>query len=330
MPFTSVAGTSGVFISKALSNFAASFAQDLKGFAWDKLFNRKSVQQSQGLYPTFPSADWSRLVAGPRGPLEESKGGGFKAVWASYDTRPLQAVHMDIALEEVSDADPIMKLRQRAAEWCTEQLYMLLESKWATAYFAAASWDTSLAGANPVSNPATEFLKWTEPGSTPLKDVNAIKKAAHLASYGRKLNAGAMDYGTFMVLQSHPELKEQFKHTTSASIHLEIMKAYFDLEELIICEGISNTTQEGVAESPGYLTGATAGMLLVHRPKVYSETSPAAGATIWWDGMESSINGLQARIIPLPKQNGERVEVQVGAQMHKISSKLGGFLSGTI
>lgn len=322
------AGTSGVYISKALGNAAASFAQSLDNFAWAACFSRVPVLQEQGQYPTFPGGDWARVVAGPRGEGEESKGGNFTVTWASYETK-LFAVHSDIGQKALNNAEPIMQLRMRKAKWCTQQIYTKLEQLWATAYFGASIWSTNRTGVTAVSDSTTEFLKWSDPGSSPIKDVMTIKAGVQLKSYGFEPNVGAIDYLTYMALLSHPEIVDRIKHTSDEVVTLGIMAKYFGLDKLVVCRAVYNSAQEGLTAVPAYVVGS--GMLLVHVPQGgLSAETPAAGATLWWEGMEGSINGLQASEIDIPERRIRRVEVQAGVQMHLVSASLGGFLNATL
>lgn len=338
MPYqpSSGAGTNGVYISKLLANTAAAFAQDLGNYAWPFVMPRVPVLQEQGKYPTFPGADWARIVAGPRGEGEESKGGGFKVVWADYTTE-LLAVHSDIGQKAANNAEPIIMLKQRKAKWCVQNLYSILEQRFASAFMAAAAWSTSLTGVATVTSPTTEFLAWNDPGSSPITDVLRIKEGVHLASYGFEPNVGALDFKSYKTLLTNPQVVDRVKFTSDQSINLEMLARYFELDKLVICKAVHNSAQAGQAAVPAYLVGS--GMLLVHVPKALqgynpqqgmNEDTPCAGATLWWEGMENSINGMQVAEIEIPERRIRRVELQVGAQMHKVSASLGGFLASPL
>ncbi len=210
------------------------------------------------------------------------------------------------------------------------KLNMLLEKAWADAYFtSSAAWTTKRVGS--AAPTGTEFLKWTDPGSSPMTVVNDLRASIYKVSGGFEANYGAMDYATFQKMKTHPEIVDRIRYTTDESVQLDMIKRYFGLDVLVICGAIMNTANAGATATMDYITGSGTFLLAYVTPDpAISADAPSAGYTFWNEGMEGSINGLQVVEVPIPERRVIRIESQVDFKMHMLAPALGGLLTSII
>jgi len=82
-----------------------------------------------------------------------------------------------------------------------------------------------------------EAEKWSNPDSDPLADMEAAKDAVR-ARIGVEPNNMVLSKPGFTALKKHPKIKEQFKYTSSESITVAMLAAYFELEKLAVGKSV--------------------------------------------------------------------------------------------
>ncbi|WP_432449037.1 major capsid protein [Aliiroseovarius marinus] len=79
--------------------------------------------------------------------------------------------------------------------------------------------------------------KWSDPSSDPSKDIDAAKDAVR-ARIGVEPNRMVISKPVFTALKGHPKIKDQFKYTSSESITVAMLAAYFELEKLAVGKSV--------------------------------------------------------------------------------------------
>lgn len=79
--------------------------------------------------------------------------------------------------------------------------------------------------------------RWTDPDSDPLAVVSDYKEVVRKRT-GRRPNTMALAATAASALKKHPKLLEHYKHTTSSSITVEMMKSYFELTDIVVGDAI--------------------------------------------------------------------------------------------
>ncbi|WP_336958739.1 hypothetical protein [Sphingobium aquiterrae] len=79
--------------------------------------------------------------------------------------------------------------------------------------------------------------KWNDPDSDPLTQVNDASEVIRKRT-GRKPNTLLLPGGVGAALKVHPKILDHFKYTTSASVTMEMLRAYFDLPTVVSGDAI--------------------------------------------------------------------------------------------
>ncbi len=79
--------------------------------------------------------------------------------------------------------------------------------------------------------------KWSNPESDPADKVDEAKDQVR-ARIGVEPNRMALSKPVFTALKNHPKIKEQFKYTSSDSITVAMLAAYFELETLAVGKSV--------------------------------------------------------------------------------------------
>ncbi len=80
-------------------------------------------------------------------------------------------------------------------------------------------------------------FKWSDPASDPLDQVNDSVEAVRKRT-GKRPNTLVMGGGLASSLKTHPKIRDHFKFTTSASVTMEMLRAYFDLPTVVAGDAI--------------------------------------------------------------------------------------------
>lgn len=75
--------------------------------------------------------------------------------------------------------------------------------------------------------------KWSDPGSDPAGDVSAAREAIR-ASTGRYPNTLLLAAKVFTSLRFHPKITDKFKYTSSASVTVDMLAQYFNVDKVVV------------------------------------------------------------------------------------------------
>ena len=167
----------------------------------------------------------------------------------------------DLIPDRVRDnADNPLNMDVDTTENITELIQLGREKRVADVVFAGGTYGTqtsALAGANQWSDYA---------GSDPIGDVRTAKSTVHAAS-GKLPNTMIIGFQAHLKLLDHPDILERIKYTQRGIITSDILAAVFEVDNYIIGKALYDSTQEGVAESLGYVWGKSVAL-------IYAESSP--------------------------------------------------------
>lgn len=79
--------------------------------------------------------------------------------------------------------------------------------------------------------------KWSDPDSDPLAMVSDAKEVVRRRT-GRRPNTLALGASAASALTKHAKIREHFKHTTSQTVTHEMLRAYFEVADLAVGDGI--------------------------------------------------------------------------------------------
>lgn len=167
----------------------------------------------------------------------------------------------DLIPDRVRDnADNPLNMDVDTTEYLTDLIQLGREKRVADLVFATGTYGSqtsALAGVN----------RWDDyAGSDPVGDVRTAKSVVHAAS-GKMPNVMIMGYQAYLKLLDHPDILERIKYTQKGIITADIIAQVFEVDRLLVGKALYDSTQEGAAESLGYLWGKKVALL-------YAEASP--------------------------------------------------------
>ncbi len=311
-----------LYASRLLTSYAAGAAQDLKNFAWNIAAPRIDTMQESGKILKFDVGDQRRVFAGPRGPGAKVPRGDFRASKLDYATT-LMAAGSAIDQNVANNAEPIAKLAKRKAGFVTENLWLAIEQMWADIAMVTGVWGTTKAGVSSNPTPGVTFLRWDDPGSSPIKDVQTARSVGHLTSGGYDFNTLVVGYYVHQALKTNPEIIDRIRFTTDESVIAEILKRYFEVDNYVVCKAVKNTANRGSTDSMSMICGNHALLCYVDPQPAVDKDKPTAMLCPWWIGMEGSIDGLQVAEIPLVETRELMIEIQAAPDFKIVSSSMG-------
>jgi hypothetical protein len=159
-----------------------------------------------------------------------------------------------------NNADNPLNMDVDTTENLVELIQLGREKRVADVVFATGTYGTqtsALSGTN----------QWDDyAGSDPIGDVRDAKAVVHAAS-GKMPNTMIIGFEAYLKLLDHPDILERIKYTQKGLITADLLASLFEVDNLLVGKALYDSTQEGVAESLGYVWGKNVAL-------IYAEKSP--------------------------------------------------------
>lgn len=338
---------SDVHVNVPLSNLTLMYDQMDDAFVADRVFPILPVEQRSDVYYKYLPSDFVRNQMALRAPGAESAGSGYRLDNTGTYLCQVWSLHKDIPDQIRANADAVLNLDFEATKFLSDMARLNREIQWANTFFTTSVWTTAITGASTgggstvtaISANAATWLQWNDAASTPIEDVRAAKRNVQLAGLYRP-NKIVLGRTTFDVLLDHPDIKERIKYGQTggpgnnrpAIATREILAQIFELDEVLVMDGIQNTTTEGIAEASqafSFIAGKNA--LLIYSPPSAGIMTACSGLTFAWTGyLGASAFGTRIKSFYLPWLESTRVEVD-NAFIHKcVAPNLGCFFNGIV
>ena len=123
--------------------------------------------------------------------------------------------------------------------------------------------------------------KWTDPNSDPFTQVEDGKLTV-AAKIGVEPNTLVIGREVFGALRKHPKIKDQFKYTGRESVTVEMLAAYFDIEQVVVGRAVYLPTDAPDDTPANFIWGNAAMLSYVNRDGTYM--APSYGYTYRLDG----------------------------------------------
>lgn len=316
-------------IDRALTNISVAYAQNPSNFIAGKVFPSIPVQMQSDTYFEYAREDFLRDEAGERADGTESAGGEYSIRQADPYYCRVYAFHKDVTERERVNSDSPLQPDRDATEFVTEKLLIRKESLWAEKFFKAGVWGKDIVGK--PSNPASgQCLQFDAPGSNPVKVItDEIVKMA--SQTGKRPNTIVMSPEVFYVLKNHEDIIDRIKYTTKDVVTVDLLKQYFEVENIYVAWAIKNFATKGAAENNAFIFGKH--LLLCYVEKAPGLKKASAGYTFTWKGLlGSGAFGNRIRRIPMPwlGEKTERIEGEMAFDMKVIGKDLGVFFQNII
>lgn len=340
MPIVSP-GRGDVHVNRPLGNISLAFQQDSVGFVADRVFQTIGVPSKSDTYFTYDRGEFNRDAMQLRAPATESAGDTYTIATDTY-AAVTRAIHKDIPGEIRDNADNPINLDREATEFVTMKAMINREVNWAATYFVTGNpgdiWTFVADGAGAASGGAfdptdagnNQLLFWTTAASTPIEDIRQGKRFMGEET-GFRPNILTCGRAVFDVLLDHPDIVgrlDRGQTSGPAIVQRDALAALFELDEVLVMDGIQNTAAKGQTAVHSFIGGSHA--LLSYRPPNPGILTPAAGYTFAWTGrVGSSPNGTRMKRFFIDEIDADRVEIESNYDQKLVAADLG-YLFDTI
>lgn len=253
-----------------LTGHARKFMQDRSAFIGMRLFPVFMAGEQSAQYYVFDEAN---LLAYPRN-IQRAPGAAY--------TRSLMKLSDDsFTCREYGHEEPVDDRERKKYANAIDADTAAVER--ATSVLLLNHEVRVMTKATSASVPSTTIVEeWNDyANSDPVKDVDAAKKAIHLAT-GMDANVIALNRDVFYALKEHPKILDKIKYSQRGVVTREIIAEVFGVEELLIAGSIENSAAEGQAISPAYIWGDK--VIVAHRETSQNLMAPNFGRTFAWVG----------------------------------------------
>lgn len=329
-----------VHVNRPLTNLSIAFIQEAGGFVADRVFPNVPVSNQSDVYFKYDRSDFWRASFQKRAPSTESAGGGWKQTTSSYFAH-IWALHKDIADPIRANQDNPINLDRDAAIWLAQQAIITREVTWAASYFTTSLW-TGLTGSAAdvtgvaVSPSTNEVLQWNDANSNPIEDIRA-RATLQQKLTGMRPNKFVMGREVWDKLADHPDFIDRIKYSSTnnnpAIVSRNAVAALFEVEEVLVADGIQVTSAENPTFETSMTTSFIAGKkaLLVYTPARPSILAPAAGLTFSWNGyLGAGDNGVRTKKFRMEPIASDRVESEMAYDQKLVASDMGTFFNSIV
>lgn len=175
--------------------------------------------------------------------MRRAPGGKTAAIQYGYASDPIalvqDALHGVVPREWLRDSDEIpgVNLGTTAINNVMNSMHLGLETEIAEIATNATNYGTN----NKITLTGSD--QWTSPDSKLKKQMNAYKESVR-SVIGVHPNKLVLTPGDYDACTEHPEVKDQFKYTSSESITPAMLARFFDLDEVVVGKSVWTPDEE--------------------------------------------------------------------------------------
>jgi len=318
-----------VHVNRPLTNISIAYIQDASFFVSTRGPIIPSDKKSN-VYFTYTQNDWMRDEAKPRGPAEESAGGGYNVDPSGSFNCQVYAFHKDVDEQVRMNTDDPLDGKRDAIKFVTRKLLIRQERQFMTDIMAASIWTGSSTGTDLTAAPT-----WDDPTSTPIEDVQ-VEQASILSKTGFLPNKLYLSFQAYQKLIRHPDVIDLIKYGESSQGNPAVaneatLAKVFNVDEVIVSKGVYATNAENATAAYSLMASKNAMLLYVtDSPGLYSPTS---FYTFMWTGVSYGLgNTIGAYEIPLPwlGLTTVRCEAQIAFVYKVIGATLGAYWTSAV
>jgi len=320
-----------VHVNQPLTNISIAFLQNANNFVASRVFPNIPVSKQSDRYYVYDRGEFNRDEMKERAPATESAGGGY-----SLDNTPTYfatqySFHRDIPDQVRANADSVLNPDREATAYVTHKALIRREKLWAARYFVASVWTTEYTGvaATPTGS---QRLQWNDANANPIEDVRAGKRTI-AQSTGFEPNKLVLGRAVYDALLDHPDIIDRIKYGQTAGAPAmagaDSLARLFNVDEILVMNGIENTAQEGRTAAHSFIGGKHA--MLCYSTPTPGLMTPTAGYTFSWTGLlGNGAEGNRIRSFRLEQLQADRVEIDMAFDLRLVSADLGAFWNGII
>jgi hypothetical protein len=315
---------SDVHVNTPLTNVSIAWMQQDKDFVADKVFPGVPVPKQGDRYYVYDRSFFFRNEMKKRAPSTESEGAGWEVDNTPTYFADVYALHKDIDDQIRANADPVINMDRDATEFLSLQAKLNQEIDWASKYFTTGVWLGSSTGTD--ITPAT---LWDASGGDPIGDVD-VEKEAVKSNTGYTPNILVLGATTYRGIKNNADVIDRIKYTQKGVITLDMLAGLFEVDKVLVCGAVQNSSAEGVAASYDFICGSNDALLVYAAPRP-SLLTPSGGYTFYWSGLlGAGAAGNRIKRFRMEHLKSDRVEIEQAFDQKLVSSIMGAFFSNAV
>lgn len=330
-------GPTDVHVNRPLTNISVAYALDSSMFVADRVFPDVPVMKQSDVYYRIPRGHFLRDEMRERAPGTESAGASYTFDTDDYRCKTW-ALHKNIDDESRANYDSPLAADRTATRFLTEKGMIRKEKLFVDTYMKDGVWTFGVDGgaARAVNNnwlraSASTVVYWSTSTSTPIEDVRTWKRAVQ-AHTGRMPNVLILGPEVYDVLLDHPDIVARLDRGQTTGLAM-VMRAtlamIFEVDEVLVMEGIYNTAQEGAADNYRFFNAKDA--LLCYRTSAPALEEPTAGYTFSWTARIGAGNmGTRIKRMRIETHESDRIEIQMAFVQKVVAPDLGFWIDGIV
>ena len=275
--------------NKYLTNMSMAFFANPSDFIATKVFPICPVSNSTGHYYIYDKGDLARdnVARKPKfGKVDPAQMGHSDDTYKCVTDQIIVGIDQIGALDYERGGVPAsIDPRRAKVRFVAEQQLLHLDNIFAKNFFKAGVWSNEYEGIASGTPSATQFIRFDDANSDPIKFVDARKREIKLM--GRRVpNKLVLGYDTFNALKDHPDLIERVKYTGTtanpAKVSESVLAQLFGVDEVVVLEATYNAAEQGQPDDMKFIC-ASDGMLLCYTTNAPAVDEPSAGYIFTWD-----------------------------------------------
>lgn len=323
MPGTLIPSPNDVHVNQLLNNVLVAFPQQEDAFVAHRAFRTIPVDHQTDIYPVYPIDEWARDDHPVSAPATEAETAEYTIDKSNTYSCQVRRLAHDIPDERRANADGVFNQDSAATKLLARRAMIRRDRHFAATFMSGGVWTHNVSGVAGTPG-ANQFTFWNDPASTPIEDVRLGKQTVQ-SKTGYRPNVMILGRQVFDKLLDHPDIVGRFDRgqTTGPAIATrQTLAALFELDEVLVMDGVYNAAAKGAAKAMDFIGGKTA--LLEYRPAGSLIEEPAAGYIFGWSAMVGS-DPVMGRMLKfrMDTRSADRVQHEMAWDMKLIAADLG-------
>ena len=329
-------GPTDVHVNRPLTNISIAYALNEMDYVAGRVFPDVPVMKQSDIYYTIPRGAFLRDEMKERAPGTESEGASFTFATADYRCKTW-ALHKNIDDESRANYDSPLMADRTATRFLSEKGLIRKERLFVDTYMKDSVWTYGVDGAanrsvsTYLATASNTVVHWSVSTSTPIEDIRTWKRVVQ-AGTGKKPNVLVLGPQVYDALLDHPDIVARLDRGQTngpAMATRTALAAIFEIDEIMVMEGIYNAAAEGVADSIQFVNAKDA--LLCYRTNSPALEEPTAGYTFSWSARVGAANmGTRIKRMRIETHESDRIEIQMAFVQKVVAPDLGFWIDGIV
>lgn len=310
-----------------LTNFSEMYVQDAMHFVSRSCATNVPVNNASDIYAEYPRGYFWRDNAKVRPfggkPAEVS----LKVKKKTYSAEEWALAH-PIDDRQRANTNAPGDLDENGALLLMQQLMIRREVDWAESFFASGIWSADYLG-------GTDFTQFDDANSTPIEDVDTYKLEV-LRRTGFRVNKIVLGARVWKKLRSNADIADRIKHTGIGVASTATLAELFDVESVVVAEGVYNIAPELNPEEDDNLDTQFIvdenSMWMGHIAPTAALNTPTAISSFNWTGLIGGANEFGGVIESFREDRAysDYIHGRMAYDLKQVSADLGVFMKNAV